>query len=277
MRSQMDTRGIAPEQFVVRERLGELDGALFEQVLLQQAPAVVFRRVFDPHTCELAARAFLESGLTRSRNDAVPAATLGAFHYGKSLDEYLSLVQESEVEVTRLAALCGLDGLRPRLSEEFAKRGLSLRFARHGDRLAGAFTVRSWTASGRFSLEPHEDIAQLSDPRQAGFEIQRCHNVVAVNVCLQNDRNTGQLCLWNVRPSTQLRDQLGLRCSGHPYPSQLLAGREMVTIEVGAGDLYVINSAFVHAVLGSSAGSARVTAAFFLGQMEADNVLISWT
>jgi hypothetical protein len=51
----------------------------------------------------------------------------------------------------------------------------------------------------------------------------------------------------------------------------------MVTIEVGSGDLYVINSAFVHAVLGSSQGSPRVTAAFFLGQMEADNALISWT
>lgn len=218
------------------------------------------------------------------RGADAPAEYLGAYHYAKPTALYL---EQSRAANAILSAL--FDGvvnpvavMKEALATELSKRSRSLRVARHEGSEACAFVMRSWSGSKSFALAPHEDAAQCTDPIQAGFEIQEAatgNALAAVNICLQNG-DGGNLRLWNIRPDGAARTLLGLEKTGSPYPLPLLDSFDFIDVTIRAGDLYVFDGRFLHAVTGlDGAGSAtgqRATIAFLMAHLGSHET-IYWT
>jgi hypothetical protein len=268
--------GIPQRKFFLAETNG-LDAEVIRDVLRGELPAAIFRNCLSQSACVKAASIFVDNETIGRRADCVPAKVLGAYHYGRPLVEYLCAAQASRADVARLMSIAGLDVLRSSVARALADLSMSFRLARHRDLEAGEFVIRQWDGSGAYALQPHEDLAQLSSPLQIGFEIQQCDRVVALNACLCNDIGAGEVIMWNTRPSEQVRSRLGLKYSGYPYPLDYLQGIQSFKLTIATGDVYIINGAFVHAVLAVGRQSERISAACFLGQLERTNVVISWT
>ncbi|AYN39396.1 hypothetical protein D9753_11240 [Streptomyces dangxiongensis] len=249
-------------------------------VLRGRSAGAVFRGVVEPEICtELSAR-FWDSGDRERRTAVAPSYYLGTYHFHKTTEEYLD---ESERTTPALEKVLDiprdpLTGFYDGLAGALAPEDVTVRRAEHGGRQACRGLLRSWHGAGDYTLDPHEDGSQCTDPRQADFEIQRVldHHVCALNICLENG-DGGRLALWNIRPDEASRRRLGLEHTGSPYPMDTLDGIECQWLEINAGDIYVFNGAHIHAVEpNTSAGSRRTTLAGIFGFVDRDTV-VSWT
>jgi hypothetical protein len=221
------------------------------RVLRGELAGCIFRGAISAPLCREIARNFWSHPLRRQRSDDVPAYFLGTYHYRKPLDDYFA-----EAAAYREAArdvFAGCENVFERVvssvSTVLAEDHVSIRVAEHNGRRASEFVMRSWCGPGRFSLQPHEDGAQLSCAVQRGFEIQRVADsaVVAVNLCVENP-GAGELHFWNIEPDAESRARLGLEETGYPYPTALLDGFDKLTIPIRVGDVYFFNGGHVHAV-----------------------------
>lgn len=256
------------------------DPAEVVKVLRGEMAGVIFRGAIGPATCELARRNFWASPMLRRRGDAVPAYYLGTYHYQKELELYLS-----EAEAMRPALAAVFDGgenpyarIRDGVASALRAQGVSLRLAEHGGRRAGEFVMRSWSASGSYALAAHDDGAQLTARKQAGFEIQRvaANAVMAVNLCLENGAG-GELVYWNIEPDLATRRALGLEETGHPYPAELLEPFPKIELPIRTGDAYFFNGKLVHAVRSQArAGEFRSTLSLLMGFKDPATV-VTWT
>lgn len=255
----------------------EFDPADVMAVLRNEYLGVIFRSVISVDIRSELCQRFWDNRKTSRRED-VPAYFLGTYSFNKSIDTYLA--ESADVRSSVAAVLDGeasspLAWFRSELAGELSPQGILLRPAELGGQNACLALMRSWDADGVFSLSPHEDLAQCLDPRLAGFEAQCVANyeVCAVNMCLANDYG-GRLMLWNVRPDDATRKRLGIEFSGFPYPVADLAGFDELRIDIHAGDVYVFNGAYVHAVEANR--GRRTNIAFFMGFRDARTVL-TWT
>lgn len=258
----------------------ELRPYLAMDVLFGRQLGVVFRGVVPAGTRqEMISRFFASPGRRRRGADA-PGEYLGAYHYNKTIDDYLDQTAEirSDLEKTLDVPAEPLGELRRLLTEALALDGIEFRPARHGGREACAGVFRSWLGQRQFALDPHEDRGQCEDPKQVGFEIQRviAHQIVALNICLDNGPG-GRLVVWNLRPDEATRTRLGVRYTGSPYATEWLTGLDQFWLDVRAGDIYLFNAGHVHAVEPVRDASAdRVTLSGMLGFADARTV-VSWT
>lgn len=209
--------------------------------------------------------------------DGVEAYLIGASHYGKPTATYLEevLACKNYVEDLYDGTINPVAAFRAtlRTAGDMTVRAASLNGLPAGDSKA-----IYWNNVGTFLLEPHDDLAQVKDPIQAGFEIQQVNRVMAVNIYAAVQEGSGQLRLWNVEPDDETRAELGLSDVGFPYPAELLEEYPSLTLAVQTGDLCIINGNLVHAVVrgNTSSPQSRLLLTCFTG-LNFRNELIWWT
>lgn len=263
-------------------QITEVDGfqpELILDVLDGKLAGVIYRGVVSPDMCRSIAERFWLSEARKRRGADAPGYYLGAIHYGKDINSY---IEESEESAEALDVVLGesspIDMFEEGIARVLAPRGAIFRLAGHEGRQASRALLRSWNGFGEYALAPHEDGAQIREPKQRGFEIQQVanYNVLALNICLENG-NGGRLAYWNIRPDNAARAALGIDYTGIPYPTESLADFEQKWVEVRPGDVYVFNGAHVHAVEpNTDPEKRRTTLAAMFGFID-DRTVVSWT
>lgn len=249
-------------------------------VLRGRQLGVVFRDVVPAPVLQALIANFTTSPGRQRRGADAPGEYLGAYHYNKTIDEYLdqTVAVRADLEAALDVPAEPLRLFRQQLRESFGLFGITFRPACHGGRDACAGIFRSWRGKRGFALAPHEDRGQCESPSQAGFEIQRvaAHAIVGLNVCLNNGPG-GRLIVWNLRPDEATRMRLGVQYTGSPYAAESLDGFERLLLEVRPGDIYLLNSSHVHAVeTVDDTDAPRITLSVLLGFAD-DETVISWT
>jgi hypothetical protein len=261
--------------FHFEERQGFSPDEVIE-VLNGKYLGVIYRNVVDPQIAASLLQGFWRSPAARRRPDA-PSYFLGAYHFDKSVEDYLA---ESAAVNPSVESLVNTPDspwvwFRTAVADRLRRDGVQLRVAEMATQKACLALIRSWDAEGEFALYPHEDMSQCQDPRQAGFEIQDVvnHEICAVNMCLANGSG-GRLVIWNMRPDEATRERLQIRYTGFSYPPAELAGVSNLRVDIGAGDIYVFNGAYIHAV--ERTQGLRATISFFIGHLD-ERTVATWT
>lgn len=267
-----------PDFFRFEDRAA-YDVDLVRDVLSGRLAGVIFRGFADAGECADLMTAFLEHPLTRVRTGDATGRYLGTFHWRKSRETYLSdstQITNAVYEVVgRSRPHTPWNRFEKSLQQELERDGISLRHARWDGQEVASPLVRAWDGVGDYSLVPHEDLAQVRDPRQRGFEIQNVAGYVscAANLCIANG-SAGNLVMWDFAPTDDDRRLFGTEIQGGPYPTSVLEPHARVDIAIHPGDLYIFNGGLVHAV--RSTAEQRATISCLLGFSDPETVVM-WT
>ena len=252
------------EHFRIHETCKSVDVASVFEVLRGNLAGYRIREYLTADACRQIVENFWRSEAKVPRfgygEDGVEGYFIGASHIEKTTHEYLQEARMFEDAVKSLFAgtINPLAAFRDTLAFEGSGENMTFRPAKLNGLSAGDAKAVYWNSLGDFLLQPHEDFAQLKDPKQKDFEIQQASRVMAINFYAEAPTNSGQLKLWNIEPDNRSRADLDLTYSGFPYPAELLEEFPSIIIPVETGDLCVINGNLVHAVLrGDPVASAK--------------------
>ena len=215
----------------------------------------------------------------QDRNDGVPGQYIGSSHYRKAAREYFF---ESSMNRPHIQALLGdvVDPLRAVfgvLSQKLTDERGTLRLASTDDGRANYCRALCWTGTGRYALEPHDDVGQVEHAGD-GYDLAAAsrYEVVALNFYPSMPEQGGDLRIWDYKPSAEEKRELGLEKTGYPYPESVLADKDYWDLGVSAGDLLLINGGYVHGVTRQSDEGRRVLLHAFVGFIN-DREAVWWT
>ncbi|MEV0262357.1 hypothetical protein AB0I49_13555 [Streptomyces sp. NPDC050617] len=262
-------------RFVERD---ETDWQAWTAVLRGEVAGAIFRGVLTPDVRDRVRRNFWSSPLLRSRAQS----SRDADHWfgdhlftAPSLDWYLDKADRVR---TALEALCAGPGRTPlSLLDEYrdhlADRGVLLRLAEHGGRRAAPFRLRSRADDDALVLSPHDDAEAIRHARHLdGCEVQRVARLCNALMCVENGSG-GELLYWNIAPDRESRAALGMSTDSYGYPIESLTGIEQLTVPVRAGDVYIFDTANVHAVAPCDGGTPRTTVNLLMGRLDEDTTV----
>ncbi|WP_339367020.1 2OG-Fe(II)-dependent halogenase WelO5 family protein [Photorhabdus sp. RW14-46] len=287
MQEKFEIRGatLAESEFMIYETSNNisvhalsalLDGHLAACRVRNFLPSEQSRKIIENFWCSSARTPRYGEGI-----EGVEGYFIGASHIEKDTRQYIEEAENFRSAINEVFQ----DTINPidRFIDQivhFSSNNLRvMRPAMYHGVAAGNVKIVYWNNFGEFLLLPHDDLAQLSDPRQSDFEIQQINRVMAVNFYADVPQNGGQLKVWNIQPDDQSRSALGLTYSGFPYPSELLEDHASMVINIEAGDLVLLNGNLVHAVLNGNTISAperRLLVTCFMG-LQQNGDLIWWT
>ncbi|MER9848854.1 hypothetical protein NKJ55_16210 [Mesorhizobium sp. M0106] len=264
----------------IRERTGSISTAEIVSVLKGEITALHVKQAFSSEIAEEITANFVDSTGLRERKDGVPGQYVGASHYRKDAATYFA---QSETARPYVDALFGnlVDPVRAlfdALKRELHNQGIELRLARSEYGQANVCRALSWSGSGKFSLDPHDDVAQVLC---AGNDYELCavaHNTVAaLNFYPSMPEEGGNLRLWSHKPTVAARKSQGVETTGYPYSAAYLDAVPCRDFQLRAGDIALIDGGFVHGVTGQSGnGKRRLVLNSFFGFARPDLVLW-WT
>ncbi|MER8589739.1 hypothetical protein NKH19_31960 [Mesorhizobium sp. M1338] len=280
METNQVSQAPAPSPVAIRERTGSISTADIVSVLKGEITALHIRQAFSTEIAEEITAKFVDSTGLRERKDGVPGQYVGASHYRKDAATYFA---ESETARPYVDALFGnlVDPVRAlfdALKRELHKQGIELRLARSEHSQANVCRALSWSGSGTFSLDPHDDVAQVLCAGN-DYELSAvAHNTVAaLNFYPSMPGEGGNLRLWSHKPTVTDRKSQGVETTGYPYSAAYLEGVPYRDFQLRAGDIALIDGGFVHGVTGQSGnGKRRLVLNSFFGFARPDLVLW-WT
>ncbi|RWO86300.1 hypothetical protein [Mesorhizobium sp.] len=264
----------------IRERIGSINTAEIISVLKGELTALHIKQAFSTEVAEEITTNFIGSSGLRERKDGVPGQYVGASHYRKDAATYFADAENARPYVDALFKNL-VDPVRAvfgALKRELHKQGIELRLARSEHGQANVCRALSWSGTGTFSLDPHDDVAQVL---RAGddYELSSvAHNTVAaLNFYPSMPEEGGNLKLWSHKPTVADRISQGVETTGYPYSAAYLEAVPCREFELKTGDIALIDGGFVHGVTGQSGnGKRRVLLNCFFGFARPDLVLW-WT
>ncbi|MFE7116846.1 hypothetical protein ACFU99_15665 [Streptomyces sp. NPDC057654] len=266
-------------RFVERD---ETDWQVWTDVLRGEVAGVIFRGALTPDVRDRIRRNFWSSPLLGRRVQSSGAADHWCGNHlfsAPSLDWYLD---EADRARTDLETLCAGPGRTPlTLLDEYrdhlADRGVRLRLAEYRGRRAAPFRLRSLGQNDTPVLAPHDDAESIRRARHIdGCEVQRVSRLCNALMCVENDSG-GELLYWNISPDRESRAALGMSTDSYGYPIESLSGVEQLTVPIRAGDVYIFDTANVHAVAPCDrAGGHRTTINFLMGRLD-DDTTVYWS
>jgi hypothetical protein len=260
-----------------------LAGRAILSVLAAELDCVVLRSYLPPHVARRLRDAFdLVVNQLQPRDDLVRAKTVGGQHFGKPLTDYIRDAPTHQAGIDRVFQIAETDPLEAIMAEVATQAdgqpAAACRRATYNGHPAVRGRIVEWQSDEPdYLLGPHDDVAQLTDPLQAHFEIQECVDrpVAAVNLYLSTLALGGGLRLWDFHPDDEMRTELDISSTGYPYGDISLGGIDYQDFVPTAGDLIIVNGHYVHAALAGSIGR-RVLLNLFVGQ-NAQGDVIYWS
>lgn len=264
----------------IKERTGSINTAEIISVLKGELTALHIKQAFSTEVAEEITTNFIGSSGLRERKDGVPGQYVGASHYRKDAATYFADAENARPYVDALFKNL-VDPVRAvfgALKRELHNQGIDLRLARSEHGQANVCRGLSWSGTGTFSLDPHDDVAQVL---RAGddYELSAvAHNTVAaLNLYPSMPEEGGNLKLWSHKPTVADRISQGVETTGYPYSAAYLEAVPCREFELKTGDIALIDGGFVHGVTGQTGnGKRRVLLNCFFGFARPDLVLW-WT
>lgn len=264
----------------IREGIGSINTAEIISVLKGELTALHIKQAFSTEVAEEITTNFIGSSGLRERKDGVPGQYVGASHYRKDAATYFADAEAARPYVEALFKNL-VDPVRAifgALKRELHNQGIELRLARSERGQANVCRALSWTSTGTFSLDPHDDVAQVLCAGN-DYELSSvAHNTVAaLNLYPSMPEEGGNLRLWSHKPNVADRKSQDVETTGYPYSAAYLDAVPCREFQLKAGDIALIDGGFVHGVTGQSGdGKRRLVLNCFFGFARPDLVLW-WT
>ncbi|MGY4399221.1 2OG-Fe(II)-dependent halogenase WelO5 family protein [Bradyrhizobium sp. USDA 3315] len=269
---------ISPLQ--IRERTGSINTRDIISVLKGEITVLHIRQGFSNEVAEGITANFVRNPGLKDRKDGVPGQYVGASHYRKDVASYFAEAEKARPFVNAL-----FDNLPDPVGElfdalkgELCNQGVELRLARSAQGQANVCRALCWSGTGIYSLEPHDDVAQVLCAGNE-FELSAVarNTVVALNFYASMPDEGGNLRLWSHKPTVNERLSLGVEMTGYPYSARYLEAFPYHDFSLNAGDIALIDGGFVHGVTRqTSNGERRLLLNCFFGFARPDLVLW-WT
>ncbi|MFD2053323.1 hypothetical protein ACFSQT_09560 [Mesorhizobium calcicola] len=263
----------------IRERTGSISAAEIISVLKGEITALHIKQAFSSQVAEEITANFIRNPGRKERKDGVPGEYVGASHYRKDASTYFAEAKDARLHVEALFGnlVDPVRGLFNALKRELHDQGIELRLARSEDGEANICRALSWSGGGTYSLEPHDDVAQVLNAGNDELPAVANNIVAALNFYPSMAEEGGNLRLWSYKPTVTDRKSLGVEATGYPYSAAYLETVPFRDLQLKAGDIGLIDGGFVHGVTGQSGiGKRRLVLNSFFGFARRD-LILWWT
>ncbi|MEI9426170.1 2OG-Fe(II)-dependent halogenase WelO5 family protein [Mesorhizobium sp. Cs1299R1N3] len=280
MKTDQKSQTPAISPLKLTERTDSISTAEIISVLKGDITGLHIKRGFSSEVAEeITANFFRNPGL-KERKDGVPGQYVGASHYRKDAGTYFAQSEDARSFVDALfgGLVDPVHGVFDALKRELHIQGIELRLARSADGQANVCRALSWSGTGPYALEPHDDVAQVVSAG-SNYELTAVaeHTVVALNFYASMPDEGGNVRIWGHKPTVTDRRSQGVETTGYPYAAAYLDAFPCHDFQLKAGDIVLFDGGFVHGVTRQSGnGKRRLLLNCFFGFARPDLVLW-WT